>query len=417
VLDDDHPVLAEEKRWDAVTERIIGPDPDLIGVSRWIGDSRTYAADNNRIALLRSTGVRTWSGEAPLASELEMLNHLGVDAELVSEDGFEALLSPRLEGTSLDRLQGGLNLVDRAKVVWETARALRRLHARQIAHRDIRADNLISSSDDLKLIDFDQAVLGNRLTVGLADWIGIGPRGLSPNPFWKFALFIFVPKSQSVGQRLRTRLLRRRQDWMSPPPSERDLHLLAEAWKIAQSSRANAPGQGFAYYAFTYKGWHFPGERPWYLRWDPIRRVVSFDGKRVVDLGANMGLFSSFALLHGARAVVGVDHDAEVLRAAALVAEAFGTEPVLKHRDLVESPDWEREVGVGDIVSCTSVRHWLADDSRLSLFLSAHPEIIYEGHGTLEEETSYLQELGFERPQPLVQTERGRYLLYARKSA
>jgi cyclopropane fatty-acyl-phospholipid synthase-like methyltransferase len=142
---------------------------------------------------------------------------------------------------------------------------------------------------------------------------------------------------------------------------------------------------------------------------------VSFEGKRVVDLGANMGLFSSFALLHGAAAVVGVDHDADVLRAAQLVADALGTNPALKQGDLVASPEWEREIGVGDIVSCTSVRHWLSDDRRLSRFLGEHREVIYEGHGTLEEETAYLEELGFARPRLLMQTERGRHLLYGCK--
>jgi glycosyltransferase involved in cell wall biosynthesis len=409
-------IVAEESRWDAIASETLGTGASLLAVSRWIGDSRVYE-NGDRVALIRSRDVRTWSGANPLASERDVLQELGVDAEHRSMNGVEALIMPRFDGQTLDRLVHQIGRRQRLAIVRETARSLRKIHRRGVAHRDVRSDNvLLAEGGSPRLIDFDQAVRGGRVSVALADWVGVSPHGLSPNPFWKFALFAMEPRAQSLARRVRTKLDGRHPAWLSPPSDDRELQLLAEAWRIARGSSANAPGQGIAYYAFTYKGWHFPGERPWYLRWEPIRRAVDFDGKRIVELGANMGLFSSFALIHGATKSVGLDHDPAILDAARLVAQALGVTPEFHAVDLVSDQDWERPLQGADLVSCTSVLHWLPSRDRVSEFLAQQPELLYEGHDTLEEEKRFLADLGFSRVDVLTETERGRHLFHATKS-
>jgi hypothetical protein len=273
---------------------------------------------------------------------------------------------------------------------------------------------LIEPSGWPRIIDFDRAIVGKGWTPALADWVGISSSGLSPNPYWKLVLFTLIPKAQSGGRRVRARL--KHVTAFEKRPLAADLKLLESAWEIAERSAANAPGQGLAYYALTYKHWHFPGERPWYLRWHAIRRRVALEGKRVLDLGSNMGLLPTFALLHGAESAVGVDADADVLRAAAMIAQAFEVSPKFRQLDLNEVPSWEEELFGADIVVAMSLLEWLHDDRRLLNFLGCHREVIYEGHDPVEFELARLKSAGFTKREILIETERGRFLAYGRKN-
>jgi SAM-dependent methyltransferase len=177
---------------------------------------------------------------------------------------------------------------------------------------------------------------------------------------------------------------------------------------------SNESGDSVAYYAFTYKGVHFRGDRPWALRWESIRRAVDFRGKRLVELGCNMGLLSSFARIHGASSAQGVDYDPQLVDAAKLVALALDSGAEFERVDLASSEPWEERVGSGDIVSALSLMHWLSPDvqERVLRFLGKHREVLYEGHDPLEVETARLRRAGFTTVRVLATTERERVLLY-----
>jgi hypothetical protein len=409
-----HPVLKEEYEWEHAVKAFLGPDAELISVSRWIGDSRVYVR-RDRLALIRSLATANPPPVNSLHFEAEILKRLGWEAECISEDEWEALRVSRIEGAPLERRMADLSLRERALLLAQLIPQLRALHRKEVAHRDLRADNvLIEPSGRPRIIDFDRAIVGTGWTPALADWIGISSSGLSPNPYWKLALFTLIPKVQSGGRRFRARL--KHMKAFEKRPLAADLKLLESAWEIAERSAANAPGQALAYYALTYKHWHFPGERPWYLRWDAIRRRVPLEGKRVLDLGSNMGLLPTFALLHGAESAVGVDADADVLRAAAMIAQAFGVSPKFRQLDLNEAPNWEEELSGSDIVVAMSLLEWLDDDRRLLNFLGCHREVIYEGHDPVEFELARVKSAGFMKREILTETERGRFLVYGRKN-
>jgi hypothetical protein len=407
-----HPVLEEEYAWEDAAERFVGPGADLIAVSRWIGDSRVYGRQD-RLALIRSRETANSPPVNSLDFEAKILARLGWEAECISAGPWDALCVSRLEGVPLERRLTSLSVTERTRLLARLMPQLRELHRKGIAHRDLRADNiLIQPSDRPKLIDFDRAIVARGSIAALADWIGISSAGVSPNPYWKLVLFTLVPKVQSGGRRLRARL--KPTNAVSKGPVGADLTLLKRAWQIAEKSAANAPGQGLAYYALTYKHWHFPGERPWYLRWEAIRRRVPLEGKRVLDLGSNMGLVPTFALVHGADSAIGVDADPEILRAAAMIAEAFEVRPKFSRIDLNEERDWEDEVAGCDIVVAMSLLEWLENDRRLLDFLGAHAEVIYEGHDCMEIELARLKSAGFIKCEILTETERGRFLVYGR---
>ena len=413
VQDRIHAVLREEQSWDEAVDRFLGREATLVAVSRWVGDSRAYAL-GDRVAVIRSlegeSGVETNS----LRLACEAMRRLGRSARYTRCPPWEVLFMSRIEASSLESILSSLSFGDRLHVLYRVAAALRELHAVGIAHRDLRADNvLVDRVGRVALVDFDRAVIGASRTTILADWFGVSGHGLSPNPYLKLAAFTLLPKTQSIARRVRTTLVgHKMRDQIAASP---DVELLLRAWHVARCSRASAPGQDLAYYALTYKHVHFRGERPWYLRWDAIRRKVPLAGKHVVDLGTNMGLLPAFALLHGARKATGIDADPQILVAARLVARAFGVTPEFVGADLIEGPDWESRAATADIVFAMSLLRWIPENRRVLEFLRTQRELVYEGHDPMPVEIERLRRWGFSETEVLLTTERGRYLVWCRR--
>jgi hypothetical protein len=413
----EHPVLQREREWEEVAREVLGTDAELLAVSRWVPDSRAYAA-GDRVAGIRFVGAAAGM-KGGFAASAKALRAVDRPFEHRVESTWEALVVPRAEGSPLEFLLPQMTLGERVRVLRRVASELSRLHHEGVGHRDLRPDNVIvSPGGAVELVDFDRAVVGGPRSVAAADWLGVSDHGLTENAFWSLALFTLAPRTRSLGRRLRGLVRRPRSyvhDWAEGDAGvPDDVRLLARAWASAQLAGANAPGQGLAYYAFTYRGYHLPGERPWNLRWEAIRQSVSFDGKSVLELGCNLGLLSSFALLHGARSAIGIDRNERIVDAARLVAEALGVSPEFRRLDLT-SPGWEADLPRADVVTALSVVHWLPDPQRVLRFLGIHAEVIYEGHDSLEVETERLRSVGFAEVRVVLESERGRFVLHGRK--
>lgn len=406
-------VLREEQDWCEVVERLLG-EAELLAVSRHIGDSRAYRHDDT-VAIIRRRGGALPGGVRGLGYEARVLTHIGIPAEFIEVGDWQALVTRHIPGDTLEQLAEGLSLSARVRLVFGVAQSLRSLHRQGVAHRDLRPDNVIIDNEGRPiLIDFDRALVTRPVRAAIADWVGFGPSGFTYNPFWKFTLYTIAPKIRTALLRIRARV---GDPAESLPASSGDetSRTLRDAWSLAQRSPSNAPGQGLAYYAFSYRGTHYPGERAWYHRWEAIKRSVDFSGKSLLELGCNLGLLSSFATLYGATEAVGVDMDPMILRAASLVASTLGASARFEKADLSQG-DWEEQLGGRDIVAAMSVVHWLPDPRRVLEFLGQHREIIYEGHDSLDEEQRRLQALGFLHCKVLMETERGRFLIHAWKN-
>jgi SAM-dependent methyltransferase len=194
-----------------------------------------------------------------------------------------------------------------------------------------------------------------------------------------------------------------------------NLERIAEAWEVAARSSASAPGVRTAYYSLDIEGVHFPGERPWLLRWNRLRSAVSFEGKRFLELGSNMALLSIHAKLVGAAACRAVDVDTDILCAATLAAEGFGVDLETQVVDLDDPRDWERGLDGFDIVAALSVMHWIRDKARVWRFIATHREVLYEGHEVDDEAEKQLRLAGFDVVTRLGVTERNRQLFYGRR--
>jgi serine/threonine protein kinase len=405
-----------DAEWREVATKALGPDATLISVSRYLPDSRVYSADG-RVAKIRR---RPEGGLEfnDLSHEADLLREMGRDVTYERLDDWEYSVQDEILGSPfsahlMEQQDTKYTFSQRVKVLRNVMSEIRRLHKSGISHGDLRADNVMLVGDGVVLVDFDLARRTGPLRAAYRDWVGIGRSRGTPYPFWELAVFTLAPRIRTLGLRLRN-IFHPYSPKLPSNPSP-DLVALDQAWQLARQSPANARGQGLAYYAMTYRGHHFRGERGWYARWDVISSAVDFTGKSVLELGCNMGLLSSFARLNGATDAHGVDHDALIIQAAELVARGLQSNATFEQVDLNGEERWEERLGGRDLVTALSVVHWLPDRDRVLDFLGTHSELIYEGHDTLEIETERLRSLGFDRIDLIGSTERDRHILHARK--
>jgi tRNA A-37 threonylcarbamoyl transferase component Bud32 len=298
-----------------------------------------------------------------------------------------------------------------------------RLSAKRICHNDLVPRNiLVSEPGTLYLIDFDQAEQTSVIEALLRN-IGLLKRGHVNNSL--FTLFKSATKARLGPARtnqLRRLLGRENSNHAGipplPPNSSPRLQQLNEAWHIAQDSHASSPGVPVAYYSLTVDDFCFPGERPWSERWAVLRTLADYEGKRILELGCNMGLLSCFLLNEErAAAALAIDVDAEILRAAGHVADAFGVRPTYLQVDLDDPEPWEARLRpfAADIVFALNVLNWVKSRDRLLHFLGECGQVIFEGHESFDVEKARFEAVGFSNIRLAAMTERRRPLMICQK--
>jgi predicted methyltransferase len=144
---------------------------------------------------------------------------------------------------------------------------------------------------------------------------------------------------------------------------------------------------------------------------------VEFRSARVLELGCNMGLLSTSALRDGAADALGVDVDAEILRANGLVQEAFGLSYGLRQVDFDSPSDWESALAAfrPTIVTALSVLNWVRDKDRFLRFLGTVPTVLFEGHDDPATEVARLHKVGFTDVRVIATSERARPVIVGRR--
>jgi hypothetical protein len=341
--------------------------------------------------------------------------------ELIEDAHHQILVLQRVPGRPLSGFELGwlrfagvmLRLI---RLIWAIAR-------RGVRHNDLRPENVMVAADGrIHLVDFDQASTGGLIECLLA---GLGvPVGGVP-----VCNGLLAPLRERIQARLSPRVLRalcgirsrRKQAGAFPPlptGAGGTVRALHEAWRIAAEANASSPARAIAYYELEFDGLRLPGERPWAPRWRVLRHVTTYTNRRVLELGCNMALLSTFALREaGAQTALAVDCDPAILAAAAKVALAFEVQPQFRQVDFDRDAGWEDELEAfrPDIVAALSVLHWVQDKARFLAFLGRFDEVIFEGHDSSRIERSRLRQAGFTEIDLIDTSERGRAILRARK--
>lgn len=420
---------SDESLWDACLASLGIPQADLVTSSRFDPARRVYRWGSQIFKVVLSdreppsghSRAQTAGGEFTILAGAAGMKGVPEALDFRTTDHCQCIVLRRLEGTSLEaaELTPGRALL----VAGRTALLLVRLSLRGISHNDVVPRNLLVTPEGgVSLVDFDQATRerpGHALLRQLLGaHFGSAPIYGSLKTVLKHLLVQHLP----AGVARRARKLRGRQTLHAipdlPPDATDKLVLLRDAWLLAQESDASAPGHRLAYYTLTADGYTFPGERSWHDRWEVLRGITDYRGKRVLELGCNLGLLSCHLLAEQeASASLAVDVDRKILIGAEKVAQAFGVFPEFRQQDLDDPAPWEADLAhfEPDIVFALNVMNWVGDQPRLAKFLGRFREVIYEGHGTYEEEHQRLRSVGFTSITLAHTTERGRAVIHCLK--
>ncbi len=427
-------LTAEAEAWRARATSWLRPDAKLIHVSTQCGDVRLYRSDNRILKLRRLTPAAVRGRPNTLEDEFWALRRLA-DSRVAGAICLPAAVAYRhergwegLEVTAVEPPRTADPVLfpfqETAGEWWQMARAVARLNLAGWSHGDLTPANLgFNTAGTSVLLDFDQAVAARPWRCWLRDFLGVPCGGQSA----AYSLLERASRLKGWGwmqwpNRCRDWLRRRRKRFVDPLVSsehraqawgDAELVALARCWSAAAASGASSPGAGVAYYSLDVRGFHLPGERPWPLRWEMLEAAVPFRGKRVVELGCNLGLLAIHARLAGAATAVGADCNPAVVTAGRELAALCGTEVRLETVDFDRDEAWEQKLGDGDIVTALSLTYWLADKDRLWRYLARFSEAVFEGHEPPDEIEHRFRQLGFARVTKLGRSERSRIVFYA----
>ena len=344
-------------------------------------------------------------------------------------DDTHALFLQRMPGEPIDISNfGWLNTL--ATTFRLTGLAMR-LASRGISHNDFDPSNiLLAENRSISLIDFDQATKSSRFVAMVRALFGFPGHDalIMTSVFYllkikmELAIEKILPNSLfNVLRRIKRSLTQAKNSRSLPSLDENateQQRQLLTAWRMAQVSEANAPGAGVAYYEIKVGDYVYPGERPWEDRWAVLSQTANFAGKRVLELGCNMGLLSIWLLKHGNAAYsMAVDHDAEIIESAKLVANAMAVDVDFGIADFDADEPWEERLAASnaDIVFALNILNWVQDKDRLLNFLGNFDVVVFEGHDSFDVEKKRFASRGFTSIELVSVSERNRPLMVCKK--
>ncbi len=419
----------ENQEWISFTKQKFGQQIEMLSISESSGNYRIYQ-HKNKIVKIHRIKTEFYKRTQNLAGEYKFLSHINDilkinNLQFSQESKWEWIILDYIPGKTLGIFLKESTVPVKILTFLKILRLIILINFRGIAHRDIRFDNIIIDNNGrAHLIDFDQAIETNPISAMFIDIFGLKINKIKGfysfntllkivivNRFIPRDLLVFVKKLFSLNKKPQIPL---------PVPiniinNNPDLIKLNQAWQKGAQSNASSPGVGINYYNFNVADCHFPGERPWELRWRNISENINFKGKRVLELGCNLGLLSAFAHLAGASECVGVDKDSDILEGACLVSEAFHVKNRFCLIDFDSSEIWEKKVNGFDLVIALSVVNWLKNRKRFLKFLGQHNELLYEGHDPIDVEITRLRAVGFNRFKKILISERNRAIILAYK--
>lgn len=414
----------QERNWQDFVATHIGPDAQLVCRSASSTQRRVYKKSQVIFKIALSQGNDYENNAEEEYRLLQKLKHIPCVPKPISYSSYESISVLSIQEYHGDQIGQFGDLVSvRIASLGAVAKAIFSLNRHGLRHGDLQFTNfLFSSNDDVKILDYDQAIFTTPVKAFLGDFFGIGPFPAKRCAL-RFLIQIFISKlPKSFRTNLRIGALVRRwrfRNARSHVKSNQSCTQLYNIWNKAMMSEANAPKDRLSYHSLVYSGYIYQGERPWEVRWAPIRKSVNFKGKRLLELGCNLGLLSCYAQHEGALpGGIGVDYDPGIIHAAKKMALFAGVNVKFRVHNFDKDARWEDEfrADVFDIVSAFSVLEWVKEKKRFLSFIGRFPEVLYEGHDSMATELARLNSAGFFDISVIAVSERGRAVLLAKKN-
>ena len=113
-----------------------------------------------------------------------------------------------------------------------------------------------------------------------------------------------------------------------------------------------------------------------------------------------------------------VDHDAEIIESARLVADAMAVDVDFGIADFDADEPWEERLSASnaDIVFALNILNWVQDKDRLLDFLGNFDVVVFEGHDSFDVEKERFASRGFSSIELVHVSERNRPLMVCKKA-
>ena len=413
----------QEKNWRDLVNLYIGPGAQLVARSSSSTQRRVYKKNQiiYKIILSRESFYQNTAEEE--YEILQTLRHINCVPEPISLSSYENCSILSIQEYHGEHIGQFGDVVSCCKAsFWAVVKGIFRLNRHGLRHGDIHIHNfLFLPNGVIKILDYDQAVFTTPLNAFLGDFFGIGQFPAKRTAL-RLLVQLFLSKlppnlrpTIDVGAFFRRWRFQRVNKKLDSTHTDSELNYI---WNQAMLSDANAPGNRKSYYSLAYDDIIYQGERPWELRWASISNAVDFKGKRLLELGCNLGLLSCYAQHAGALpGGVAVDCDPVIIRAAKKMAWLAKVDVDFHVQDFDSNSRWEDVIAPNkfDIVSVFSVLNWLQEKDRFLSFLGHFKELLYEGHDSVSIEISRLNCIGFYNISIITVSERGRVVLFAKK--
>lgn len=341
----------------AVTARFGLQEATRRPIGYWVARNATH---HFKLAPLESAAARRIRREAALLARLRVP---GVPEGRDRSDeapGWAVAEVRSAPGRSLLEWRDTLSREDKDALLRQLEERLAALNAAGVLHADVNAGNVFWDGRTVTLIDFEEA---RRIEPPL-DWrispdrIGGPPCCAGPDPYGYHAVHCLAA--------LRAWLLLPEFDAFST-----QLPALA-VWNPASAGNTclpeTTPDDGSVYQTVAFGPRLFRGQRDPLLRFQYLlaSRVLSFRGRRVLDVGCNLGRLSALLDRHGIERYVGLEVNRGYWEAARELARFDGNERAeFVLGDICDPPTgqalMDRFPDGFDVCVCQSVYHHLPD--------------------------------------------------------
>jgi len=413
-----------ESEWTLILEKAGLRDKELIHKSGIDNGRRVYTDKkyiykivSHNLETTSNTRVNTLNDEYNILRKIYKCRGIPKVIRIHNEKIYSLLVLSKIEAERFDAREN--TPVGITGMLLKLIPVLASISIRGVSHNDIRECNiLINKENRIYLIDFDQAVTSSVSAALYNNFFNINQKSINKGSIMTLLKELLKKNIPERIVRKVKRTLFGHDSYHTipelPEGSSEKLHKIKKAWTIAQKSKASSPSVPFAYYGITVDDIHFPGERTWKDRWEILRTITDYQGKKVLELGCNMGLLSNYLMLfEGAQTCFATDIDYEILEAAKLISDAFNTDITFMRNDFDDKNKWEDELinYKPDIVFALNVIHWLKDKERFVRFLGNFNCVIIEGHNDLETEVERMKLAGFNTHKLICYTERKRPII------
>jgi len=347
-----------------------------------------------RYRFLSSSKYNSMENECKILKTLSKICGFPQNPEFVRRDIYDLLSYDFIEGEELIKgIVDNFNLNEKKRFILRASDLYNILKFKGIFHGDIYPRNFLIKNNELSLIDFDQAYVTRERIINVDSSF----RKNSRLCFCSFANFLTELGISDVFIKL-----------------EEDIKNI---WTGAAKSKASSPGKNLAYYSWSLGDKLFPGERPWLQRWLAIEVAgIKFRDLKVLDLGSNIGLFSMYASLFGAKEVVSVDRFEDILNVSQSLSGLFGISNIRAQlSDLNVDKTIIELAKASDLGVACSVYQWLKDKSVFDEAMLNLKSVIYEGHQDNKTEEARLRQWGFNNITLVGYSERLRGIYFAEK--